>query len=142
MSLASQISAGFTAVGNYIRDSILPRLVPTGGTTGHVLTKQVSGFGWAASAGEGGGASGAGVIDLPDGRGVFEWTETIAAVGVAPGDTVLVWLALGEDADENTLDMLDLVAIGGESLIADQLTVTATFSTPTSGPVNVLWRVL
>ena len=57
MSLASQISAGFTAVGNYVRDSILPRLVPTGGTTGHVLTKQASGFGWDAPTGGGGGST-------------------------------------------------------------------------------------
>jgi hypothetical protein len=48
-TLRARLDAGFQAVGNYLRDSVEPRLVPTGGTTGHILTKQASGFAWAAA---------------------------------------------------------------------------------------------
>lgn len=43
MSLASQVSAAFTAVGEHIRDNIVPRLIPTGGATDQVLAKSGSG---------------------------------------------------------------------------------------------------
>jgi hypothetical protein len=39
MSLASQVGLLATRIGNYLRDSIVPRLLPSGGTTGQVLTK-------------------------------------------------------------------------------------------------------
>lgn len=39
MSLVSQVSALATSVANYLRDSVLPRLVPAGGTSGQVLAK-------------------------------------------------------------------------------------------------------
>lgn len=47
-TLQSRITSLATGIGNYIRDSVLPRLVSTGGTTGHVLTKLSVGFGWVA----------------------------------------------------------------------------------------------
>lgn len=39
MSLASQISALATAIGEAIRDTVKPKLVPSAGTTGQVLAK-------------------------------------------------------------------------------------------------------
>lgn len=39
MDLSARIAALATGVGNYIRDNILPRLVPAGGTNGQVLGK-------------------------------------------------------------------------------------------------------
>lgn len=38
-TLAARISALATSVGNYIRDNVLPRLLPAGGTTGQILAK-------------------------------------------------------------------------------------------------------
>jgi hypothetical protein len=49
----------FTRIGNYLRDSVLPRLLPTGGTAGQVLAKTTANnyaVGWAdpgASSGDG-----------------------------------------------------------------------------------------
>jgi hypothetical protein len=39
VSVASQVGLLATRIGNYLRDSILPRLLPSGGTTGQVLSK-------------------------------------------------------------------------------------------------------
>jgi len=39
MTLADRITALATGIGNYIRDSIKPRLLPSGGATGTVLGK-------------------------------------------------------------------------------------------------------
>jgi hypothetical protein len=39
MTLAARISALVTRIGNYFRDSILPRLLPSGGSAGQVLGK-------------------------------------------------------------------------------------------------------
>lgn len=50
-TLKERLDSGFTRIGNYLRDSVVPRLVPTGGNTGQVLTKQSSGFAWSAGNG-------------------------------------------------------------------------------------------
>lgn len=58
MTLEARIAALATRIGNYLRDSVLPRLLPTGGTTGQVLQKTSAtnfAVGWAAP---GGGSSG------------------------------------------------------------------------------------
>ena len=50
MPLATQITGLATGVGNYLRDSIRPRLLPAGGATGQVLRKTTAGdyaAGWA-----------------------------------------------------------------------------------------------
>lgn len=39
MSLAGQVDALATRVGTYLRDSVLPRLLPSGGVAGQVLAK-------------------------------------------------------------------------------------------------------
>ena len=39
MSLSSRVSDLAAGIGNYIRDSILPRVLPSGGSTGSALTK-------------------------------------------------------------------------------------------------------
>lgn len=58
MSLASRVLALATGVGNYFRDSVQPRLVPPGGTTGQVLVKTTNTdyiMDWADQSGGGGG---------------------------------------------------------------------------------------
>lgn len=95
------------------------------------------------NAGGGSGTlSGTATIDLPDGRGRIEHSETVAAVGIVPGNTVVAFFAAGLDDDENNAEMLDPncnpVALAG----TDEITITATFREPTSGPVKILWKVL
>ncbi len=85
--------------------------------------------------------SGVGTVTLPDDRGVLEWSETIAAVGVAASDAIFAIFAPGADADENTADMLD--PSGQPVVVAgtDQITVSVAFREPTSGPIAILWKV-
>ncbi len=60
MSLASGIQALAQAIGNFLRDNVLPRLIPSGGSAGQVLQKVSPTdyhVGWATLAGGGGGAT-------------------------------------------------------------------------------------
>lgn len=64
MSLSSQVNSLATAIGNYFRDNVLPRLLPSGGSVGQVLTK-TSGAAYAASWQDvSGGASSANTASL------------------------------------------------------------------------------
>jgi hypothetical protein len=54
LTLQARIEALATRIANYIRDSVLPRLIPTGGTAGQVLAKiSATNFavGWVSPAG-------------------------------------------------------------------------------------------
>lgn len=139
MSLASAISDGLTALGNYVRDSVMIRVLPPGGAPGQTLAKATgSDFEtlWSTPAG---GLSGQATLELPDGRGVREWIETVSAPGVAPGTKIQTWPALATDDDENQgmdLDVVYAVGVGD----TDVITFYVTFSTLTSGPVIMDWR--
>lgn len=52
MSLQTRLTALATGIANYIRDSVTPRLLPTGGTTGQVVAKTSGGYGWSDAGGE------------------------------------------------------------------------------------------
>ncbi len=59
MSLATQVAALATAIGNYLRDTIGPRLLPAGGNPGQVLTRTSPAdyaTSWATPSAGGGGA--------------------------------------------------------------------------------------
>ena len=59
--LSARINLLATRVGNYIRDSILPRLVPAGGTNGQFLKKTADtdfSLGWGSVSASAGGSSG------------------------------------------------------------------------------------
>jgi hypothetical protein len=92
--------------------------------------------------GGGGTLSGTATITLPNGRGVLEWTEAVAVAGIAPTDTVIAFFAAGLDSDENNAETLDPngnpFALAGTG----ELTITATFREPTSGPIKIIWKVL
>lgn len=90
----------------------------------------------AATGGGGGGLAGSATLSLPTAQ--YEHEETITAVGVAVTNKVFVALQSGSSADENTADMIDIVALSG-SPGTGQITVTATFREPTSGPVLIYW---
>lgn len=85
--------------------------------------------------------SGVATITLPSGEGAYEDTETVAALGVTPTSKVFLSLAPALDEDENDPSMLDIVsmsAIPG----TDTLTINATFSQLTSGPVKFNWSAI
>lgn len=96
---------------------------------------------WATPAGGGGGStlSGTATITVPSARrGTFEVVETTAAVGVTAASKIFLTLAPTVDDDENSPEMLDLVALSALPA-TDTLTITATFSAPTSGPIKINW---
>ena len=140
-TLKARLDTAFVVIGNYLRDSIRPRLLPLGGAAGQVLAKTGAGdfaVGWAAPGGT--SASGTATITLPGGAGVLEWTEQLAAAAVAAGNTLLCQLAPGSDADENTADMIDLVSLSAVAG-AGTIEITITLSSPLSGPVLIYWKV-
>jgi hypothetical protein len=96
---------------------------------------------WATPAGGGGGStlSGTATITVSSAhRGKFEDVETVAAVGVTAASKIFLTLAPTTDDDENSPEMLDLVALSALPA-TDSLTITATFSQPTSGPIKINW---
>jgi hypothetical protein len=87
------------------------------------------------------GDSGAATITVSTLGGAFEWSQTVAAVGMTPDRQILLGLAATTDEDENCAEMLDMEcfeAIAG----TDELTINAAFSRPTSGPVKFNWSAL
>ncbi|MCX8509422.1 MAG: hypothetical protein ORN49_11185, partial [Rhodobacteraceae bacterium] len=80
--------------------------------------------------------TGTGVLVVAD--NALEASTVIAAPGVLPTSLITVSLAPSIDSDENSPELLDLVPLWGEPG-ADQITLNATFSGPTSGPVKINW---
>lgn len=64
--------------------------------------------------------------------------QTVTATGVTPSSVVLCSVAPHLDADENDPELLDLVSLSALPG-TDQVTITALFSEPTSGPIKVNW---
>lgn len=80
--------------------------------------------------------TGTGVLAVAD--NAVEASTVIAAPCVLPTSLITVSLAPSIDADENSPELLDLVTLWGEAG-ADQITLNATFSGPTSGPIKITW---
>lgn len=78
------------------------------------------------------------VITLPGAAGVVEHTETIVATGVTATNLILISAAPATDEDENDPEWLDLTAVSARAL-ADEIEITAAFSTRTSGLVRFNW---
>jgi hypothetical protein len=74
-------------------------------------------------------------------QGVFEWTESFVAAGVTPASKVWLSLAATADTDENTSELLDVVAISGTAGV-NSVQVVATFSNMTEGPVKLNWSAI
>ena len=83
--------------------------------------------------------TGTAVLVVPD--NALEASTTVAAPGVLPVSVITLALATSLDADENSPELLDLVTLWGEAG-ADQITLNATFSGPTSGPVKINWSAI
>lgn len=73
--------------------------------------------------------------------GAYEWSETVAAVGVVNTQRVLVSLGSHADSDENSAELLDVSAIEA-SAGTDQITVTASFSTRTQGAIKLNYMAI
>lgn len=72
MSLALRVSALATATANYLRDTVLPRVQPSGGTSGQVLTKisatnYASAWQTPATGGTGGAVAGTKTLNYTNG---------------------------------------------------------------------------
>ena len=83
--------------------------------------------------------AGTGVLAVVD--NAFEASTVISAPGVTSGSVILVVLGAALDSDENSPELLDLVTLWGAGG-TDQITVGATFDTPTSGSININWSAL
>lgn len=65
----------------------------------------------------------------------YEWTETVAAAGIASGQKILISLGAHSDSDENTAEMLDISCI--EAIAGtDQITISASFRERTAGIIR------
>lgn len=82
-----------------------------------------------------------GLATVTPALGSWSHIETVAAVGVLPGDMIFLALGSHDDAAENTPELLDIAAISGTAE-TDQITVTLAFSTETSGPINLNWSAM
>jgi hypothetical protein len=70
--------------------------------------------------------------------GVLEHAETVTATGVTASSVVMLTLAPGTDADENDPELLDVLAYAALPL-TNQIEITASFATRTSGPIKFNW---
>jgi len=76
-------------------------------------------------------------VTVPNNR--IEFEVVVPAVGVTATDVLSVRYAIADDMEENTPELLDataLYAVAG----TDQFTMYLAFSTPQSGPINLLYR--
>lgn len=89
----------------------------------------------------GGSLGGVATITLPTLRGSFEHSETVAAIGVTAANRIFLSLAPSSDTEENCAEMLDIVAFDATPS-TDEITITAAFSQPTSGPINLNWSAV
>jgi hypothetical protein len=99
-----------------------------------------------ASGGGGGGgttvANGVATVTITGNAiGQFEWTETVAAVGATATSRVWLDLAAATDDDENTVELLDVIAMSAVP-DTDTLTITMTFSQLTRGPIKLNWSAI
>ena len=68
-------------------------------------------------------------------------STVISAPGVTPSSRVSVALATALDSDENSPEMLDLLTLWGDPG-TNQITIGASFDTPTSGSISINWSAL
>jgi hypothetical protein len=96
-------------------------------------------------AGGGGGATpnGSATVTITGpAAGSIEWSETVAAVGLTTSNLVFVQLAPPNNSLENDPEMLDIAAMSAACLANDTITVTMAFTTPTRGPIALLYGVM
>jgi hypothetical protein len=125
---ADLASPTFTGTVTLPAGQVVNGVTLASGGSATLFLNQAGGY----SAPSGGGAT----ITLS--AAAFEHQQTITATGVTGSNRINVWLDPATDDDENVPEMLDLVTLAAAPG-TDQITVTATFATPTSGPVKIQW---
>jgi hypothetical protein len=143
MPLNTHINALATRVANYLRDSVLPRVLPSGGSTGQALVKTSGAdfvVGWSAV----GGAAGLLSAALTVSPVAFGYAEVVLpAAGVTAGMQVVASFAGGlndeNDPEEWADSALSVTAIPE----ADQLrfVFVSANASPFVGVFNVDYQV-
>lgn len=105
----------------------------SGGGTANFLRADLT---WAAPAAGSTPLSGTATVTVAANR--YEHSEAVTATGMTAAKKVVCSLAPTADTDENSPEMLDLVALSATPG-TDTLTVALTFAEPSSGPVLVNW---
>lgn len=88
-----------------------------------------------------GGAGLAGTATVTLSAAAFQHSQTVAAVGVTPANTIMVSLAPSLVTDENDPELLDCVSLWGTPG-TDTITFGLTFSIPSVGPVKLNWSAV
>ena len=107
-------------------------------------TKELPADGTLPGIGGGSALKGTLVVTFPAGiknYGVSEWTETVAAVGVAPAHTIFLAVAAHNDDDENHESMLSFVMMAATAG-TDEITVTLSSTDLMVGPVKFNWMAV
>ena len=113
MSLASRVGLLSTRVSNYLRDSVLPRLLPAGGSAGQVLTKSSAtnyAVGWTTPAAGGGSSTkGTATFTITPAANSYA-TVSIDDTTVTATSVVLPTMAPSPDWDADELGEFGLLA--------------------------------
>lgn len=110
MSLATQINALATHVANYLRDSVLPRLLPAGGTTGQVLAKSSAtdyAVAWAAPSGGGGGSATQVTLTVAAVATTGYAEVVVTDAGVSPASKLFAAFVPELDAENDAEQLID-----------------------------------
>lgn len=80
-------------------------------------------------------------VTLPSPKGMREWKESVPAAGIVANNNILAALAPALDTDQNDPEMLDVLSLSATAGV-NQITFNLSFGDETSGPVNLLWKVI
>lgn len=140
MALATQINTLATRIGNYLRDSVLPRVLPSGGTDGQALVK-TSGTDYAVSWSSSATLLAAALSVSPVAYGYAE--IVVAAVGVKPGSKVVAVFS-GSPDDENDIEEwadCALTVVGAPEVDQIRFVLVSGNGAPFVGVFNIDYRV-
>ncbi|MFM9881192.1 MAG: hypothetical protein ACKVOO_12380 [Burkholderiaceae bacterium] len=142
MALSDRINALATAIGNTLRDAVLPRLLPAGGSAGQVLAKTSAAdyaAAWAAPAGGGAATLTRATLAVPYGSRHFAQV-VLSDANATPASKVLAMLAGAGDSAETEAEDLQgwgLTANAGAGFINFNLSCPGPFG----GPVDVIYQL-
>lgn len=87
-----------------------------------------------------GGVGGVAVVTVPY-PGMFEWEETVAAIGVIATNKVFLAISHHDDGDENHEAGLAISSIGAQAG-TDTITISMAFAEKTAGPIKLNYMVI
>jgi hypothetical protein len=143
MALNTQINALATRVANYLRDSVLPRLLPSGGSTGQALVKTSGAdfaVGWSATA----SSAPLLAVALTVSPVAYGYAEVVlAAPGVTASHKVMASFsaALDEENDVEELADSQLTVVGVPETDQIRFVFVSANASPFVGVFNVDYQV-